>query len=348
MKRNMENKEEKEEIQRQESEEDNLDVRLVKLSSTFSKNSYIFYSSLRWMNSILITSTTLWYTHYYLIRKDENKTYSYFTKKPKKSLFDANNMNMSSLSSPDIEWNFMTKSNEHIVLWKLTIGSLIFHLTSNILLKLQKKSLTKLLNKIKLSHIIRRKKKQALDGLSSSSNDDSKEDEELRELEKKKIYLKQSDLQLLDKWKVLLGGIKYWFGGVQTATLYMIICSLISETTMFDWCQNRARKQQYDKMQDSLSNIEDKQGMMQRFYQYTNDTQEIEWPEHVKSGDVATPMDFKPLDLQYLSTFTSQMYLVNAIIPSFLLCYTEFPAATLWYVYLIILIILIIFDRKFL
>lgn len=313
----MENKEESE-----EENLENLDVRLVKLSSTFSKNRYIFYSSLRIINSILTTSNTLWYTYYYLIRKDEDKIYSYFTAKPKESLFDAQKKN---------EWNAMETSKERNHLESFTTASLIFCISSNILLRLQKRSLTKLLTKIKSSHIIKRNKKKKLDPLSSSSNDDSKEDEELRELEKKKIYLTQIDLQLLDKWKVLLGGIKYWFGSIQLAIIYTLYVALLSETTMYDRMQLRAKQAAYNRMKDSSLSSTNTDGM-QRYFQYTNDTQEIEWPEHVENGDIAKQIEAKPIPPRQLSRNLTQTYLVGSFIPSFIICYSELPAATVWFV----------------
>ena len=334
----MENKEDNEEIERQESEKDNLDVRLVKLSSTFSNHRYIFYSSLRVINSILVTSNVLWYTHYYIIRKDEDKVYSYFTKKPKQSLFDPKNkLNSNQSSNPtNFKWDLMKRSREHNLLEVFTVSSFVFCVFSNILLKLQKRSLTKLLTKIKSSHIIKLKRKKESDPISSSSNDDSKEDEELRELEKKMIYLKQSDLQLLDKWKVLLGGIKYWLGSIQTTTLYVLYIILISETTHYDWLLNKSRKQSYDKMQH-VKSYTDNGGHgagddMQRYFQYTNETQEIEWPEHVKSGDVESQIDHKPVEMSTLQNEWQHQIFFGSIVPSFFFCYTEFPTATLWFV----------------
>eukprot|EP01084_Bolivina_argentea_P284591 487800_1 len=168
----MENKEAKEE-QKEEKEQ----IRMMTLSSSFSKNRYMLYSCFHIINSLMISSAALWYSHYYLIRTDDEKSYSYFTTKSKQTSSDQKHITLQNKPSKPRQ-----------LCDKITQCSLLFCLLTNIISKLKKHSLTKLLTNIKSSHLTKNEKNK------KNKNNNNKS---------RTIYLKQSDLQLLNKWKSL-------------------------------------------------------------------------------------------------------------------------------------------------
>eukprot|EP01084_Bolivina_argentea_P134738 237561_1 len=239
----MENKEEKND---EEEELEETNIRKMELSSSFSLTRLRFFHYLRAVNSIVIIPT-LWYSYYYLIRNDADKYQSYFTKNNLKSADDN--------SKP-----MVTISNQRKLLSHATTGSLLFCVVSHIWLRLKKRSLIKLLTNIKASH--KKQKKQ---------NENEQEPEQKKN---KKIMLKNTDLKLLDEWKSVLGGTKYYFGGAQLSSLMMLYVSLSSETTMFSSYKAHQKCDESD-----ITPINDWRAP---FYQFSDDKQTIEVPQHIQ------------------------------------------------------------------
>ena len=323
----MENKDE------EVDEEENYDVRLVELSSSFSKNKYMFYRCLRVVNSLLIASTTLIYSHYYLLRKDEDKAYSYFTSKPiQKSFKSPNDNNPSSKSNIKSESYYSFKSKERQSLQYLVGGSIIFSFISRIVLRLKKRSLTQLLTKVKFSHIHRRKKRKPSQSNVNSDNKEREEFEnELKQFEKKKIYLKKSDLKLLEQWKVSLGGIRYWLSDMDIAILVMLLVSLQSETTFYGQLQKIKEKRYLDTMAKAGTdkNTED---WLRTFYALSGeDTQKIEWSEQMQE-DTPKGANFPIPDLKELSNALTWGNLPYFAAASLIMTYSAFPLSILWFV----------------
>eukprot|EP01083_Nonionella_stella_P157852 512941_1 len=242
--------------------------RLMRLSSSFSRQTYICYSTLRVVKSILITSTTLWYSYYFLIRTDEDKAYSYFEGKAS--------------AQTKKKRNCLYRSNTRMWLNHTTIGCLIFTILTNIVSKLKKRSLTTLLASIKSSH----------------TSDQSP------------IYVSQSDLQLLDQWKCLLGGHKYYLGSLDTATVIMLFIALRSETTMFEALHQSPKQDQKD--------------WTSRYFQFSDDKQEIEWSKRMESIHGGAPNIYTDLLL-------SQRGFMGLVIglPTFILSYSFLPVSAL-------------------
>ena len=297
-------------------------MQIMTLSPSFSKKHLIFYKCLRMANSVLIASTTLFYSHFYLLRSDEDKGHSYFERKAN------TNTNTNANSTTPHQPSYLYMSRPRHLCNQLTAYSVLVCVASNLLLKLKKRALTQLLHAIKASHAAPQPQPLAAPQIADA-------DHAAPVLPSQPaLFLSRSDLRLLSEWKCTVGGTKHYVGSLDLCLLSMLYLASKSETTIFGFyraltAEDDAHQQQLELETHSASR-HSPSDWQSRYYQYADEKQEISWPHAQQLPEMASAPSSDRLSIDWVM---NKVVLCYGFLPSLVLSASTFPVTALWYSY---------------